>query len=56
MKTNTLNYTLTAILSIVNEKDEVYIVAFHFHTFTTVELNYNIHNKELLAIFKAFKI
>jgi len=33
-----------------------FIVAFHSHTFTAVELNYDTHDKELLAIFEAFKI
>jgi len=48
--------TLTAILSIVNEDNEVHPVAFHSRTFTAVELNYNTYDKELLAIFEAFKI
>ena len=56
METNALNYTLAAILSIVNEENEVHLVAFHSCTFTMVELNYDTYNKELLAIFKAFKI
>jgi len=56
METNALNYALTAILSIVNEENEVYPVVFHSCTFTTAELNYNTYDKELLAIFKAFKI
>ena len=56
MKTNTLDYTLTAIFSIVNKENEVHLVAFHFHTFTIIELNYDTHDKKLLAIFKAFKI
>ena len=56
METNASDYALTIILSIVNKENEVYLVAFHFCTFTTVELNYDTHNKELLAIFKAFKI
>ena len=30
-------------------------VAFHSRTFTSAELNYDIHDKELLAIFEAFK-
>jgi len=51
-----LDYTLTTILSIVNKDNEVHLVAFHSYTFTAAELNYNIHNKELLAIFEAFKI
>ena len=35
---------------------EVHPIAFHSRTFTPPELNYNVHDKELLAIFKAFKI
>ena len=56
MKTDTLNYALTAILSIVNEENEVYLVVFHSCIFTTAELNYNMHDKELPTIFEAFKI
>ena len=56
METNILDYTFTVILSIINEENEVHLVAFHSHTFSVVELNYNTHDKELLAIYKAFKI
>ena len=56
METDTLNYTLTALLFIINEENKVYLVVFHSHTFTMVELNYNTYDKELLAIFEAFKI
>ena len=56
VETDASDYALTAIFSIVNEDNEVHLVVFHSHTFTMVELNYDIHNKELLAIFEAFKI
>ena len=56
METDALDYALATILSIVNKDNEVYPVAFHSCTFTAVELNYNIHDKELLVIFEAFKI
>jgi len=56
METDASDYALAAILSIVNEDNEVHPVAFHSCTFTVVELNYNTHDKELLAIFEAFKI
>ena len=56
MKTDALDYALAAILSIVNEDNKVHLVAFHFYTFTTAELNYNTYDKELLTIFEAFKI
>ena len=56
VETDASDYALAAILSIVNEDNEVHPVAFHSRTFTAAELNYNTHDKELLAIFKAFKI
>jgi len=34
---------------------ELHPIAFHSNTFTGAELNYNVHNKELMAIFEAFK-
>jgi len=56
VETDASDYALAAILSIVNEDNEVHPVAFHSHTFTVIELNYDTHDKELLAIFEAFKI
>ena len=56
VETDTLDYALTAILFIVNGDNEVHLVTFHSRTFTIAELNYDTHNKELLAIFEAFKI
>ena len=51
------DYTLTTILSTVSPMDnEVHPIAFHSHTFMPPKLNYDVHDKELLAIFKAFKI
>jgi len=41
---------------LLNEENEVHLVTFHSCTFTMVELNYDIHDKELLIIFEAFKI
>ena len=56
METDASDYALTAILSIFNEENKVHPVAFHFHTFTITELNYDIYDKELLAIFEALEI
>ena len=56
VETDASDYALAAILSIVNEDNEVHLVSFHSCTFTVVELNYNTYDKKLLAIFKAFKI
>jgi len=56
VETDASDYALAAILFIVDKDNEVHPVAFHSHTFTAVELNYDIYDKELLAIFEAFKI
>ena len=56
VETDASDYALAAILSIINEDNKVYSVAFHSRTFTMAELNYDTHDKELLAIFEAFKI
>jgi len=56
VETDASDYALTAILSIVTKDNEVHPVAFHSRTFSAPELNYDVHDKELLAIFEAFKI
>jgi len=56
METNASDYALAAILSIMTKYNKIHPIAFYFRTFSAPELNYNVHNKELLAIFKAFKI
>ena len=55
METDVSDFALTASLSIVNEENEVHLVAFHFCTFTVVELNYDTYDKKLLAILKPLK-
>jgi len=56
VKTDASDYALTAILSIMTNDNEIHPVAFHSQTFSAPELNYDVYDKELLAIFKAFKI
>ena len=57
LETDASDYALTTILSIVSPDDsEVHPIAFHSRTFTAPELNYDVHDKELLVIFEAFKI
>jgi len=56
METNASDYALAAILSIMTIDNEIHPVAFYSQTFSTLELNYNIYDKELLAIFEAFRI
>jgi len=56
IKTNASDYALAAILSIMTKDNEIYPKAFYFWIFSTLKLNYDIHNKKLLAIFEVFKI
>jgi len=56
IETNASNYALAAILSIMTKENKIYPIVFYFQMFFALELNYNVYNKELLAIFKAFKI
>ena len=56
METDVSDYALAAILSIMTKNNEIHPVAFHSRIFSTPELNYDIYDKELLAIFEAFKI
>jgi len=51
---NASDHVLAAILSIY-VKGDIYSIAFHSRTFNSAELNYDIHDKELLAIYEAFK-
>ena len=56
VETDASNYTLGAILSIQTDSGEIHPVAFHSHTFSAPELNYDTHDKELLTIFEAFHV
>ena len=55
VKTDASDYTLTAVLSITTSNGELHPIAFHSWTFSTPEINYNVHDKELLMSFEAFK-
>src|SRR5882724_5198394 len=55
VKTDASDYTLTTVLSITTPDGELHPIAFHSQTLSALELNYNVHNKELLTIFEAFK-
>jgi hypothetical protein len=41
-------------VSFLNGKVELHLVAFHLRKFMAVEINYEIHDKELLAIVDSF--
>ena len=54
VKTDTLDYVLVAILSRHALDGELHPIAFHSCIFSGTELNHDIHDKELLATYKAF--
>ena len=56
VETDASDYALGAILSIQTDSGEIHPVAFHSRTFSAPELNYDTHDKELLAIFDAFRV
>ena len=56
VETDASDYALGAILSIQTNSGEIHPVAFHSCTFSAPELNYDTHDKELLAIFEAFRV
>jgi hypothetical protein len=56
VETDASDYALAAILSIELENGEIHPVAFHSRSFNPTKLNYDVHDKELFAIFEAFHI
>jgi len=48
------DHALVAIISTHTGQD-IHSIAFHSRAFSSTKLNYNIYDKELLAIFEAFK-
>ena len=55
METDASDYAIAAILSIYLDDGEIHPIAFLSWSLHNAELNYDIHDKELLAIFEAFK-
>jgi len=56
VKTNTLEYILTAILLIIIEEKKIHLIIFHFYIFKTTKFNYDIYNKKLLVVLEVFCI
>jgi hypothetical protein len=54
VETDASDYALAAIISTYVDGD-LHPIAFHSRTFNSAELNYDVHDKELLAIFEAFQ-
>ena len=55
VETDTSDYAITGIFSLSSDEGKVNPVAFYSRTLNGAKLNYDTHNKELLAIFEAFK-
>jgi len=55
IETDASDFALGAILSQRDNEGKLHPVAFHSRKFQPAEINYEIHNKELLAIVDAFK-
>ena len=54
VETDASDYAVAGILSITCADGEIHPLAFYSQTLTAPELNYDMHDKELLAIFEAF--
>ena len=55
VETDASDYAIAGILSITGSDKVLRPVAYYSRTLSALELNYDTHNKELLAIFEAFK-
>jgi hypothetical protein len=55
VETDASDYAIARILSIVCPNSELHLVVFYSRTLSAPELNYDTHDKELLAIYEAFR-
>ena len=55
IETDASDYAIAGILSLTCSDNEIYPVMFYSHMLSRAELNYDTHDKELLAIFEVFK-
>ena len=55
VETDASDYAIAAILSQTQADGEIHPIAFLSHSLTPAELNYDTHDKELLAIYRAFE-
>ena len=54
METDASDFVLGAVLSQFGDGEKLHPVAFHSRKFSATEINYEIHDKELLAIVDSF--
>ena len=55
LESDASDFTLEAVLSQPSEDKRLHPVAFHLRKFTAAEINYEIHDKELLANVDSFQ-
>jgi DNA-binding transcriptional regulator LsrR (DeoR family) len=55
VETDASDFTLGAVLSQIQETKRLHPVAYHSRKFKPAKINYDVHDKELLAIVTAFK-
>jgi hypothetical protein len=55
VETNASDFALAATLSQISDNKKLHPNAFHARKFSPTEINYEIHNKELLTIVDLFK-
>jgi RNase H-like domain found in reverse transcriptase len=55
LKMDILDYVIRIYISQPDSEGRLRLVAFYFRKMIPIELNYKIHNKELLVIIKAFR-
>ena len=56
LEIDAFDFALGAILSQTGEDGRLHLVAFHSKTISATEINYKIHDKELLAIVDSFQV
>ena len=56
VETDTSKIALNSILNQPDEEKRLYPIIFYSRKFTSPELNYDIYDKELLAIVDSFKV
>ena len=56
VETDASDYAIAGILSLRCSNNKIRLVAYYSRTLSTPDLNYDTHNKELLAIHEVFKL
>jgi hypothetical protein len=56
IKTDAFDFALGAVISQKSRHDKLHPIAYHSCKFSPADINYKIHDKELLAVVDSFKI